>query len=162
MIEQCNCNYCQLNITEEDQEDLAFDFTTAVIRLFIQQSRGILNTPCNEETIRYSAELQQDLVGGVSADKYTERNRKMFINELALCYEHPVDFYDAMCGLSHLIPCVENALMADRTTASTPILSKIITPEIFLDYYIKREFPEAVRSLINKIEHADFITLTKQ
>lgn len=162
MSEQCQCNYCQFQVTEEDFEKMSSEFTSEIVEHFIRQTKGIQLTEKNVDTIHKVAEFYEGLLSGPNDDEDKEQIRIVWVNALAFCYELPVYFYDAMCGLHHLIPCVKHALAADPTSASTPILTKIITPEIFLGYFLKREFPEDVNMLIDKIAQAEFVTSTKQ
>lgn len=162
MSEQCQCNYCQFQVTEEDFEKMSEEFLYGVVECFLKQSKGIRLTDDNIETIQGVGGFCEEILAGPNENEILEQIRITWINALASCYEQPVYFYDAICGLQQLIPCVKHALAADPTSASTPILTKIITPEIFLGYFLKREFPEDVNMLIDKIAQAEFVTSTKQ
>ena len=162
MTEQCQCNYCRLQVTETVFEKMSSEFTSKVIELFLKQTKGFQSTEMNLATLHTVATEYKVAMAGPKDDKDEEHIRIKLINAFATCYESPVYFYDAVCGLQHLLPSIQHALAVDPTITSAPILTKIITPEVFLHYYITRKFPEEITTLLNKLATAESMTEIQQ
>lgn len=151
---ECGCKYCQMGIVDDVRDEMRLKFMTETLALHAVEAEGFIDTLENRECIANMISLF-DLSDTWDIEDLQEEDKQQIVNEYAFCFNQPFQFYHATKSLIELRNLIFHALDRDTSLAATPILSKIITPTIFIQYFKTEELPQEVMDIIDKAEAAE-------
>ena len=160
MQEKCGCQYCKMNISVEERHELRNTFMNEVIHLAILDLQGIINTEENrvhfaDMVTLFGFEDEFNPFDAFFMEDIQDEGKINIINAFASCFDSPFNFYVAMRYLENLRDLVVSALLRDTTLMSTPVLSKILTPAIFVKYVETHQMPKEILEIIDKAENVE-------
>ena len=150
----CNCQYCKMNISEETRDEMRMTFMAETLALSIPHLKGFVDTPGSRNCAADLIALF-DLSEEWDIEDFDDDESHLVVDNFAYCFDKPFDFYHALRLLTNLRNFIIEALHRDTGLASTPILSKVITPAILLKYFKTRDFPQEIMDIIEKAESAE-------